>query len=113
MTTNERIVNLEARLDKLSNDHAAVTKQLVQAHVDQWQARIDNLELQVHLGTRQASDRVETLASTLQTRWSHARHQMQDASITTSAVGETLHAGLEKAYKDLRDALLDSRKMLI
>lgn len=110
MTTDERISHLEARLDKLSEDHAAVTRQLTQAHVDQWQARIDDLELQAHLGTAKVTDRLDALTSELHTRWTTARGQMEDASTTTSAVAETLHTGLEKAYKELRDALLESRK---
>ena len=112
MTTDERIAQLEKRLDKLSEDHAAVTRQLAQAHIDQWQGRIDDLELQVHLGTAEATDRIDALTSELQTRWSKARRQMEDASTTTSSVAETLRTGVENAYKDLRAALLDSRKKL-
>ncbi|AXT84915.1 hypothetical protein C6I20_06735 [Aeromicrobium sp. A1-2] len=112
MTTDERIAQLESRLNKLSEDHAAVTRQLAQAHVDQWQGRIDDLELQVHLGATEATDRLEALTSELQTRWSKARRQMEDASSTTSAVAETLRTGVENAYKELRTALLDSRKKL-
>lgn len=113
MTTDERIAKLEARLDKLTDDHTAVTRQLAQAHVDQWQGRIDDLELQVHSGARDATDRVSALSAALQARWSKARAQMDDAGTTTSAAADNLHTGLEKAYKELRDALLESRKMLI
>lgn len=112
MTTDERIAQLEARLDKLSEDQVAVMRQLTQAHIDQWQARIDDLELQVHLGRTEATDRFDALTSELQTRWSKARRQMEDASATTSSVAETLRTGLESAYKELRDALVESGKQL-
>lgn len=110
MTTDERIAHLEARLDKLSEDHTTVTRQLSQAHVDQWQARIDDIELQMRLSTTRATERLDELNSELHTRWTDARGQMERASTTTTAVAETLYTGLDHAYKDLRDALLESRK---
>lgn len=112
MTTEERIANLEARIDNLQEVHSIVSRQLAQAHVDQWQARIDDLELQIHLGAAGATDRLAGLANELNSRWSKARQQMANASATTTGVTDTIRTGLESAYKDVRDALIESRKQL-
>lgn len=111
MTTDERIAALEARLDSLAEANAEVTRQLAQAHLDQWQARIDEIEVQIHLAKLEATDRVSDLTDELQNRWAKVRRQMQDAT-TTTAVAESLHSGLDKAYHDLRDAVMASRQRL-
>jgi DNA repair exonuclease SbcCD ATPase subunit len=112
MTNDERIKNLEQRLEKLEAAHDLVTRQLVEARVDQWQGRIDDLKLQVHLGTVEATDRIAALTAELDKRWSRARQQLAIAGATTSEVTETIRSGLESAYKDVRDALVESRKQL-
>lgn len=113
MTTEERIASLESRLDVLQEAHSAVTRQLAEARVDQWQARIDELELQAHLGATEASDRLAQVTAELERRWSKVRQQLSEAGATTTDVGETLRAGLESAYKDVRAALIESRKQFV
>lgn len=112
MTTEERIAKLEARIDNLQEAHGIVTRQLAEARVDQWQARIDDLEVQIHLGAVEATDKFTALTQELQSRWSKARRQMEDVSATTSEVADTLKAGIESAYNEVRDALLESKKQL-
>lgn len=112
MTTDERLASLEARINALTEANETATRQFVQARIDQWQARIDDLELQVHLGRLETTERVTALTTDLQSRWDKARRQLQDATTTTTAVAETLQTGLDKAYHELRDALMASRKQL-
>lgn len=112
MTTEQRISDLEARLDNVQEAQGIILRQLARAHVDQWQARIDELELQAHLGAAEASDRIAALSADLNGRWSKVRQQLASAGETSAEVSETLRAGLESAYRDLREALLESRKQL-
>jgi len=112
MTTEERITNLESRLDDLQKSHDLISEQLTQARIEQWQARIDDLELQVHLGAADARDRLDELTTELSHRWGKVRQQLSIATSTTSEVTETLRGGLETAYKNVRDALIESRKQL-
>ncbi len=112
MTTEERIATLEARLDTLQEAHSTVSEQLAQAHLDQWQGRIDDLELQVHLGAADATDRITALTAELDERWGKVRQHASIAGSTTSEVTETMRLGLASAYKEVRDALIESRKQL-
>jgi predicted nucleic acid-binding Zn-ribbon protein len=98
MTTEEKIAKLETRIDNLAEAHAILTHQLAQAHVEQWQARIDDLEVQLHLGTTAATDKFTALTEELQSRWTEARKQLGDARTTTNVVVDTVWAGLESAY---------------
>ena len=112
MTSDERIARLEAQIDKLQERQAELYKQLAQAQRDQWQGRIDDLEVQLHLGAMEANDRVNALMEQLRTRWAEVRGQFDDAASTASSVGETLRAGLESAFRDVRKALLESKNKI-
>ena len=82
-------------------------KQLAKAQLDQWQGRFDELEVQMHLASKEAGDKANALMEQLRGRWADARRQMEESISTASSVADTVRAGLEKAYTDLRKALLE------
>lgn len=112
MTTDERIAKLEAQINKLQAKQAELHKQLTKAQIDQWQARIEDLEVQMHLGAAEANDKLTTLMDQLRSRWADAHRQFEDAAATASSVADTVRSGLEKAVNDLRKALLESKAKL-
>lgn len=72
MSTEGRIKELEAKIDKLQATQADLNKQLAQAEIDQWQGRIEDLELQVHLEAMETNDKLRGLLDQLQRRWADA-----------------------------------------
>ncbi|WP_372733701.1 hypothetical protein [Nocardioides sp.] len=109
MTTEERIADLERQIAELQTQQADLLKQLTKTQVEQWQARIDDLQVQLHLAAMETSDHLTTLTDQLRSKWASARAQMEGASTTATDVGDTLRVGLEKAYSEIRDALLASK----
>ncbi len=109
MTNEERIANLENQITKLNRKQSELRQQLTKTQVEQWQARIDDLQVQVHLGAMETNDHLNTLIDQFGSRWATARTQMEDASATATEVGDTLRVGLENAYGEIRKALLASR----
>lgn len=109
MDNNDRIATLEQQINELSTKQDVLIHQLAQAQRDQWQSRIEDLEVQFHLGAMEANDRATTLLAELRRKWSEVRVQVDGASSTASGVGETMRNGLENAVRDLRQALLDSK----
>jgi predicted nucleic acid-binding Zn-ribbon protein len=112
MTTEERIAKLEAQIDKLHARQAELYEQLTKAQIDQWQARIEDLEVQMHLGAMETNDKVTALMDQLRSKWADARRQFDDAASTASSVADTVRTGLEKAFRELRKALLESKTKL-
>jgi predicted nuclease with TOPRIM domain len=110
MTTNERFKDLEEQLTELTAKQADLVQQFARARIDQWQGRIGDLEVQVHLGASESNEHLNQLAEQLRTKWERVRLQLDDASSTASTVTETLLTGLESAYRDVRQALLESRQ---
>lgn len=109
MTAESKIAELEKQLTGLQETHADLRRELVQARVDRWQGRIEDLEVQVHLATMDTDERIDRLTEQLRNTWDRALTQMSDASSTASTVAETVLVGLESAYGDVREALLASR----
>lgn len=110
MTTEERIAKLEAQIEKLEAKQTELRQQLVKAEIDQWQGRIDDLEVQAHLGAMEVNDRVNAGVEQLRARWTDTRRQVEHAAATASDVADTLREGVASAVKDLQKALIDSKK---
>jgi predicted nuclease with TOPRIM domain len=113
MTTEERITELETQIGKLQAKHAELHKELTKAQADLWQGRIEDLELQMHLGAMETTDKLTALMDQLRSKWADARRQFEDATSTASSVADTVRTGLEKAVNEVRKALLESRNKLV
>ncbi len=112
MTTDDRITELETQLKKLQAQQTALRKQLTQAQIDQWQGRIEDLEVQMHLGAMEASDQLTARLDKLRGKWADARRQFEESIATASSVADTVRTGLKNALDDLRNALLESKNKL-
>ena len=111
-STDDRIAKLEEQIRSLHAQQVELRKQLAKAQLDQWQGRFEELEVQMHLGAREASDKANALMEQLRGKWADARQQMEESISTASSVADTVRAGLEKAYSDLRKALLESASQI-
>jgi SMC interacting uncharacterized protein involved in chromosome segregation len=112
MTMEERVAQLEAQIGKIKAKQAELHKQLTKAQIDQWQGRLEDLEVQMHLGAMETSDRLTALMDQLRSRWADARRQFEDTIATASSVADTVRTGLESAFNEVRKALLESRSKL-
>ncbi len=110
--TEDRIAKLEAQISKLQAQQADLRGQLAKAQLDQWRGRIDDLEVQMHLGAMDASDKLTALMHQLRDKWADARRQIDESISTASGVTDTVRTGLENAFDDLRRALLEAKSKL-
>lgn len=109
MSSEDRIKDLEKQIARLQERQEELGKQLAQAEMDRWQGRIEDLEVQMHLGAMDANDRLEGLLEQVRSRWTEATAQYAG---TASAASEGLGAvrtSLQTAYKEIRQALLDTK----
>lgn len=112
MTTDDRVTELERQLGELKDQQADLRKQLAQAQLDQWRGRVEDLELQMHLGAMEASDKLTAVMSQLRATWTETRRRYEESITTASSVAGTMRTGLEKAFDDVRTALLESKAKL-
>jgi chromosome segregation ATPase len=109
-TSDERIAKLEAQIDKLEAEQRRLRERLTQAQVEQWQGRIEDLEVQSHLASLQAQDRLGPLRDDLRNQWLDVKSQLGHSKDTAGDLIETLRESVESAIKTLRDAVIDTRK---
>jgi predicted nucleic acid-binding Zn-ribbon protein len=112
MTSEDRITGLEAQIRKLHAEQADLRKQLGKAQLDQWRGRVEDLEVQMHLGAMEASDQLTTLMRQLRDKLADARRQLEGNVSTASGVADTVRTGLENAFDELRKALLEAKNKL-
>ncbi len=106
---DERIDQLESRISDLTDELSDLRSQLAKAQLDQWQGRIEDLEVQLHLGAMETNDRLAPLVEQLRGRWLDARSQVDGATSTATEVIDSLRQGLEQAMRDIREAVLDAK----
>lgn len=110
MAENDRIKKLEAQIERLEARQSELYEQLAEARLDQWKARLEDLEVQMHLGAMETNDRVTALVQRARDRWDDAKSRLSGATSVASDVFESVRTGVESALNDLRQALIDARK---
>jgi hypothetical protein len=109
MTDQHDIERLEQRIRELETEQDALQRQLARAQLDQWEGRIDDLEVQIHLGTLELGERLDPLLESLRNRWLDVKQQVGESPSTTADALDALRSGLEQAMRDVRQAILDAR----
>ena len=107
-TTDEnktRIDALELRLGDLQDEVDRVNRELVEAQLDAWKSRVEELELQVRLASMDARDDVAPLVEQLRNRWLDAREQVARAGGAASEALDSLREAVNQATDDLRSAV--------
>ena len=80
-------------------------RETVQATLDAWRARIDNLRLQVELGRMEVDDEVTESIGGAESSWATARDRLTAASLEVSDIRIALAEGLRAARADLQAAV--------
>lgn len=109
-TAEERIAKLETQIEKLEAEQRKLRERLTQAQVEQWQGRIEDIEVQSHLASLEAQDRLGPLRDDLRNQWLEVKTQLGRSKDTAADVLETVRESVDSAIKTLRDAVLDTRK---
>ena len=104
-----RIAKLEAHIDKLETEQRKLRERLTQAQIEQWQGRIEDIEVQSHLASLEAQDRLGPLRDDLRNQWLDVKTQLGHSKDTASDVIDTLRESVEAAIKALRDAVQQLR----
>lgn len=110
-TTQEgdRVAALETQIDDLRSQLKDVRRQLSEAELDQWRARIDDLEVQAHLGSLEVKQRLDPVVEELRNRWLDAREQVSNSADTASDVFDALRKGLEHAMGEIRRSVAEAK----
>ena len=102
--------DLEGRVHALELQLDELRRRLAESELDDWKARIDQLEVQAHLGEMEAEQQLEPLIEQMRNRLLDARAQFDKAGTVAGDALGTLTDGVRSAAKDLGDALSAAAK---
>lgn len=104
--------DLAARVAALEEQIASLREQLLEGQLEEWKSRIDQLELQAHLGEMEARGEIEPLLEQLRNRWLDARAQLDRVGGRAGDAVSTVTDGVRSAFDDLRTALSDAAERI-
>lgn len=107
MQGSGRTQDVLARLRSWEQHAEEVGRETVEARLDAWQARLDALRVQAHLGELDARDRVDPVVERLEERLDAARSRLQALRLEARDVW----TALEEAYASARAELAAGREL--
>jgi outer membrane murein-binding lipoprotein Lpp len=108
----DRVRELETQIGKLQAQQADLRRQLIKTRMENWQGRIDDLEVQIHAGAVETSEKLTAKMDQLRSTWADTKKQWEAAVSTAASAGDTVHTGLQNAYRELHDAMLEAKNKL-
>jgi uncharacterized small protein (DUF1192 family) len=108
--TDAKVDEIKARLAALQQEEYALCDELAAAQKAEWDASLDNLNVQLHLGVMDLRERVDPVLGQLRDRIHALRSELNDGERTTfEDVCDALRHGFAAAIDDLTAAAHDAR----
>lgn len=73
MNTSDRIASLESQIKVLKVEQSELIRHQAQVELDKWRGRIDDLEVQMHLGAMEVDQLLAPLLEKMQHAWTEAK----------------------------------------
>jgi hypothetical protein len=112
MDQQTHIDELKARIETLEDEQRSLREDLSRAQLDEWEGRLDDVGLQVHLGTMELRDLLDPIIDRARGQIDEARAKIDDGSSTASDAAAAIRSGFEQAWDVLRDAIGDVKKIV-
>lgn len=107
-TTTDETATRE-RIDALQAEIVGLRMELARTRIEQWAGRLDDLELQYHLGRMEADERLSAALADVRHRIAKARARAESRGEAAEEAVEAVTSGVEHAFDDLRQAMVRAR----
>lgn len=107
-TTTDETATRE-RIDALQAEIVGLRMELARTRIEQWAGRLDDLELQYHLGRMEADERLSAALADVRHRIAKARARAENRGEAAEEAVEAVTSGVERAFDDLRQAMVRAR----
>ena len=94
--------------DAMGDEGLEARVHALESELDDWKARIDQLEVQAHLGKMDADDQLRPLLDQMRNRLLDARTQFDKAGSAAGSALGTVTDGVRSAAKDLGDTFSEA-----
>lgn len=107
-----RTSTFEAQVDHLGRQVEELTTFVARSQLDQWQSRIDDLELQIALARMTLREEAAPRIDELRSRLEKARGELATVGERAGSAWGSLSAGLRSAIGELKDAFEETRELI-
>lgn len=104
VTDTDRLTELEARIDRLTEKVDRLAEAATDSQAREWEARLQNLQLQAALGRMDARDELEPLIARLRKAYDTAKTQLSELSDPLGEGAAAYREAREKAEKAFEEA---------
>ena len=84
MSDESTIDALKARIEQLEEEQDRLRQDLSRAQLDEWQGRLDDVGLQMHLATMDLRDKLQPIVERAQQELADARNRIDEGGSTAS-----------------------------
>ncbi len=100
----------ERQVDHLSRQVADLTTFMADSQLDQWRARVDDLELQMALGRMELKEEATPKVEELRLKLDEAKDELAKAGDKASEVWTVISGGLRSAFAELKGAFEETKE---
>jgi hypothetical protein len=112
MSSEQTIKELRDRIDELEREQDDLRESVATVQLEQWEGRLEDLEVQARLGSMELRDRIEPILERGRSQLTEARTALNGGASTASEAAAAARAGIEQAWADLRSAFADVRDIV-
>ena len=105
--------DLQARIDQLEQRIDELEKTSVDAHLEEWKAKIDNLQLQASLAKMDGKDEVKSSIDRLNDTWNGVRDRLEKIAGDGRRATDSIANGLRSAGSEIKDSFDQARDSLL
>ncbi|MCE7913395.1 MAG: hypothetical protein DYH15_01680 [Nitrosomonas sp. PRO4] len=85
-------------------------KEKLQTEMENLQSLVDEVKLQMHLGAKEAQDKIQPYLDELELELSEAKDKWEQFESSSESAWEEIETGLRKSYKSMQQAFERAKK---
>ncbi|KAA0234996.1 MAG: hypothetical protein JJLCMIEE_01258 [Acidimicrobiales bacterium] len=101
-TERDSIAELKAEVGELRERMAELNKKVLDAQLEAWRSRFDELDLQTHLGGMDLRDKVQPILDQLNDQWAKARAQLDEMGSGAGEAAKAINDAVQSAVDEFR-----------
>ncbi|TXI17949.1 MAG: hypothetical protein E6Q62_07815 [Nitrosomonas sp.] len=85
-------------------------KEQLQTEMENLQSLVDEVKLQMHLGAKEAQDKIQPYLDELESELSEAKNKWEQFESNSESAWEEIETGLRKSFKSMQQAFERAKK---
>jgi hypothetical protein len=85
-------------------------KEQLKEEIAKWQSKMDEAKLQLHLGAKEAQDKIDPLVKELEQKFAQAKKKWEEIDDASEDAWNDIHEGFKSSFKSMSKAFNKAKK---